>query len=386
VTFLDVVLLVALALSAWAGYRRGALLQTLGLGGLAIGFVVGAWIAPHTAGLVRSLPAKAAVGIGTVLVLGGIGDGIGSFFGLRLRRRARGSRFQVPDAIGGSVLSVAALILAIWFLGLNLAAGPFPSVARALHRSTVVRFVDRTLPAPPALAAQIGTVLNLIDFPDVFSDLPPLPAEPVPQPPRGRAARAARAARPSLVSISGPACERIVQGSGFVVGDDLVMTNAHVIAGAAPRVEWNGQTFEAIPVLFDDDLDVAVLRVDGLDAPALDLLPREIGRGDGGAVLGYPGGRYVELRAGVRRALDAVGRDIYADDEVRRRIYELQARVRRGNSGGPFVLPGGVAAGMIFGASTTNPGIGYALTSPRLIPIVERAARGDEVGTGRCAA
>ena len=386
-TVLDVVLIALLALSAWGGYRRGAMLQVAGLAGLAVGFLVGAWLAPHTADLVRSDPAKAGAALGTVLLLGAIGDAVGSVLGLKLRKRAIGTRFKMADAIGGSALSACALVLAIWFLGLNLAAGPFPSVARSLQRSAVVRVVDSMLPPPPSLAAQLGSVLDLIGFPDVFSGLPPLPAEPVPQPPQGLAARAARAARPSVVLIAGPACDRILQGTGFVVANDLVLTNAHVIAGSSPRVEWEGRTFDAVPVLFDPDLDAAVLRVDGLDAPALTLLPNEVGRGTGGAVLGYPHGRYTELRAAARRALDAVGRDIYSEDQVRRRIYELQVTVRPGNSGGPFVLPGGKVAGLIFGASVTNEDLGYALTSPELIPFVDRAAiRTDPVGTGHCVA
>jgi S1-C subfamily serine protease len=385
VTVLDVALLALLVLSAWGGYRRGAMLQVAGLVGLAVGFVVGAWLAPHTADLVGSDPAKAGVALGTVLLLGAIGDAVGSILGLKLRKRALGTRFKLADAIGGSALSAGALVLAIWFLGLNLAAGPFPSIARSLQRSAVVRVVDAALPPPPSLAAQLGNVLDLIGFPDVFSGLPPLPAEPVPQPARGLAARAARAARPSVVLIAGPACDRILQGTGFVVGDDLVLTNAHVIAGSSPRVEWEGRTFNAVPVVFDRDLDAAVLRVDGLDAPALTLLPEEVDRGTGGAVLGYPHGSYTELRAAARRALEAVGRDIYSEDQVRRRIYELQVTVRPGNSGGPFVLPGGRVAGLIFGASVTNDDLGYALTSPELIPLVDRAAaRTDAVGTGRC--
>ena len=384
-TVLDVVLLGLLLLSAWGGYRRGAMLQVAGLVGLAVGFVLGAWLAPHTADLVRSDPARAGVALGTVLVLGAVGDAVGSVFGLKLRKRALGTRFKMADAVGGSALSVSALILAIWFLGLNLAAGPFPSIARSLQRSAVVRAVDAALPPPPSLAAQLGNVLDLIGFPDVFSGLPPLPAEPVPQPARGLAARAARAARPSVVLIAGPACDRILQGTGVVVEDDLVLTNAHVIAGGSPRVEWEGRTFAAVPVVFDRDLDAAILRVDGLDAPALTLLAKEVDRGTGGAVLGYPHGRYTELRAAARRALDAVGRDIYSEDQVRRRIYELQVTVRPGNSGGPFVLPGGKVAGLIFGASVTNEDLGYALTSRELIPLVDRAAtRTDPVGTGRC--
>jgi S1-C subfamily serine protease len=385
VNVLDVVLLVLLVLSAWGGYRRGAMLQVAGLVGLAVGFTVGALLAPHAADLVRSDPAKAGMALGTVLLLGAVGDAVGSVLGLKLRKRTLGNRFKVPDGVGGSTLSVGALVLAIWFLGLNLAAGPFPSVARSLQRSVVVRAVDSVFPPPPSLAAQLGSVLDLIGFPDVFSGLPPLPADPVPQPPRGLAARAARAARPSVVLIAGPACDQILQGTGVVVEDDLVLTNAHVIAGSSPRVEWEGRTYDAVPLLFNRDLDAAVLRVDGLDAPALTLLAQEVDRGTGGAVLGYPHGRYTELRAAARRALDAVGRDIYSEDQVRRRIYELQVTVRPGSSGGPFVLPGGKVAGLIFGASVTNEDLGYALTSPELIPLVERAAaRTDPVGTGRC--
>jgi S1-C subfamily serine protease len=387
VTVLDVALLALLALSAWGGYRRGALLQVAGLVGLAIGFVIGFWLAPHAADLVRSDLAKAGIALGTVLLLGALGDAVGSVLGIKLRRRAFHARFKKADAIGGSALSVSALVLAIWFLGINLAAGPFPSVARALQRSAVVRAVDAALPPPPVLAAQLGNVLDIIGFPDIFTGLPPLPAEPVPQPTQGLAAQAARDARPSLVLIAGPACDEILQGTGFVVADGLVLTNAHVVAGGSPRVEWNGQTFDAVPVLFNDDLDAAVLRVEGLDAPALTLLTEEVARGTGGAVLGYPHGRYSELRAAARRAMDAIGRDIYSEDEVHRRIYELQVTVRPGNSGGPFALPGGKVAGLVFGASVTHSDLGYALTSPRLIPLVERAEDlRDAVSTGRCAA
>lgn len=385
VTVLDVALLLLLALSAYGGYRRGAVLQVAGLIGLAVGFVVGVWLAAHAADLVRTDLAKAGAALGTVLLLGALGDAIGSVLGLKLRRRAHGTRFKAADAVGGSALSVGALVLTIWFLGINLAAGPFPTVARSLQSSAVVRAVDAALPPPPVLSAQLGSVLDLIGFPDVFSGLPPLPADPVPQPGEDLASRAARAARPSVVLVAGPACDRILQGTGFVVADDLVLTNAHVIAGGRPRVEWEGQTYDATPVLFDPEIDAAVLRVDGLDAPALRLLPTDVDRGAGGTVLGFPGGRYLEMPAGVRRLLVAVGRDIYSREEVPRRVYELQAKVRHGNSGGPFVLAGGVAAGLVFGASLSHPNLGYAIASPRLIPLVERAeAHVDPVGTGRC--
>jgi S1-C subfamily serine protease len=385
VTVLDVVLLILFGLSAWGGYRRGALLQVAGLIGLIGGFAVGIWLAPTFADLVASDRAKVAAALGTVLVFGGFGDAVGSIVGLRLRRRARGTAIRTADAAGGAALSVAALVLAVWFLALNLAAGPFPRLAAALQRSAVVRAVDEVLPPPPALTTQLEAILDLFGFPDVFAGLPPAPAPPVPQPSSAEAGRAAADARASVVLISGPACDRILQGTGAVVDDGLVLTNAHVIAGGAPRVEWDGTTYDAVPVVFDEDRDVAVLRVDELDAPALTLLSTELSRGDGGAVLGYPSATYVEQPAAVRRAMDAVGRDIYGDGRVERRIYELQVVVRPGNSGGPFVVPGGRLAGIVFGAAAAEADVGYALTSPGLIPIVRDAARAGEVGTGRCA-
>jgi len=110
-----------------------------------------------------------------------------------------------------------------------------------------------------------------------------------------------------------------------------------------------------------------------------------VDRGAGGAVVGFPHGRYVELGAAARRALDARGRDIYGDDEAVRRIYELQVHVEPGNSGGPFVLPDGEVAGLIFGASVSNDDLGYAIISPTLVPIVSDAEHLTRpVDTGPC--
>src|SRR4029453_4298068 len=92
-----------------------------------------------------------------------------------------------------------------------------------------------------------------------------------------------------------------------------------------------------------------------------------------------------EVGAAFRGAMDAVGRDIYSQEEVRRRIYEPQATVHAGSSGGPFVLPDGSVAGIIFGASLADHDLGYAITSPSLLPLVERAEDRTQAGdTGRC--
>ncbi len=140
-------------------------------------------------------------------------------------------------------------------------------------------------------------------------------------------------------------------------------------------------------VLFDPRLDIAVLYVQNTPGPPLDLDPDEVERGTQGAVLGYPGGGPFDPEpAAVRRELHAVGRDIYGNSVVERDVYELQADVRPGNSGGPFVLKGGKVVGVVFAASTTEGDVGYALTSAEVIPKLSKAkTRTEPVATDGCA-
>src|SRR5207249_11879855 len=114
---------------------------------------------------------------------------------------------------------------------------------------------------------------------------------------------------------------------------------------------------------------------------------REVPRGAVGAVVGYPGGGSLTgVAAANRRVLHAVGRDIYGKGNVERDIYELQAVVRPGNSGGPFVLASGKVAGVVFAASTTDPTVGYAIASTEVISKVKEAdGRRQAVSTEGCA-
>jgi S1-C subfamily serine protease len=66
-------------------------------------------------------------------------------------------------------------------------------------------------------------------------------------------------------------------------------------------------------------------------------------------------------------------------------VYEIQAMVRPGNSGGPLVQPDGDVIGVVFSRSTTNDDIGYALASPGVLSRVVAAAHlASPVGTGGC--
>ena len=387
VNALDLVLLALLALAGISGFRRGFTLQAFGFGGLLIGLFIGALIAPTVARLVGGPQAQAALAALVLFVVAGIGNAIGWLLGVRVRDRAA-ARFGRTDAVAGSATAVVASLLAIWFVALNLVNGPFPTVAAQIRGSAIVRTLDAALPEPPSLLAQVRQLFNRFGFPDVFSGIPPLPAEPVDPPTQAQALAAVDAAATSTVRVVGQACDQILEGSGFVADPRYVVTAAHVIAGVRdPRIQSaTAGTVDARTVLFDPGLDLAVLRVEEAPGPSLPLAAGPLERGAVGAVLGYPENGPLDAgRAAVRRTIDALGRDIYGEGQVDRLVLELQAEIRPGNSGGPFVLPDGRVGGVVFAASSTDPEIGYAIASEEVQGVLEGVfGQTDEVATGPC--
>jgi S1-C subfamily serine protease len=388
-TWLDLLLLVLLVLSVFGGYRRGAVLQVIAVVGLAIGVVLGVALAPRVAQLGGDPMTHVAIALGVVLIGGAIGNLAGWVVGSRIRTRTHGSKLRSADAYGGAVVSVIALLLTTWFIALNLANGPFPQLARGIRDSRIVRGLDAVMPAPPSMIGELQRVLGLLGFPDVFIGLPPIPADPVPPPSGGDAAAAYRQAAPSTVEVLGDGCYRgfLNQGSGFAIAPGFVVTNAHVVAGTSEQwLRIGGRDYPAKVVGFDPDLDVAVLHAPTLQIPGMALLGRELARGEGGAVLGYPGGGPLTGGgAAVRQVIEPVGHDIYGGGQVSRRLYELQADIAPGNSGGPFVLPNGKVAGIVFANSVVEEQVGYAIVADEFAGLVTRSvARDQSVSAGPC--
>jgi S1-C subfamily serine protease len=153
------------------------------------------------------------------------------------------------------------------------------------------------------------------------------------------------------------------------------------------QVRDTSGTVDAVPVLFDPQVDLAVLAAPGLSAPPLAFADVPSDREQAGATLGYPGGQQqlVVKPAAVRGRGNAVGRDIYGRGLVNREILTLSSPVRQGDSGGPFVTADGRVAGVVFAAAAADPGTGYALTAEQVAGAVAAAtARNSPVGTGPC--
>jgi S1-C subfamily serine protease len=389
---LDLALVLLVVLAALRGWRQGAVSQLAALGGLVLGLLVGVWAAPLIAGVVSPEPGDGRALLTLVLLLVAVlvGQGAGLALGGRLHRTVHHLRIGGLDRATGIAVGVAAFLLAVWLLASVLVQGPFATLAQQIRGSQLVRAVDRALPPAPDVVGRVSAYLDRQGFPQVFAG-PSRGITMPPAPPTGsEAVRAAAAAgQPSTVQVLAYGCgARGGAGSGFVIRPGFVVTNAHVIAGFGQvRVRDAAGEHPATVVGFDPRLDVAVLAVDGLDAPAIAWADTPATRGTEGATLGFPGGegQLVVRPATVQGRLDAVGRDIYGSGQARREIVVLTAPVEQGDSGGPFVTGDGRVGGVVFASDPGDRSTGYALTAEQVRPEVEAAiARDQEVDVGAC--
>jgi S1-C subfamily serine protease len=386
---IDLLLLLVLVATAVSGWRRGFAVVTLGYAGLLVGLALGAWAAARVSLFVSAEDSlrRLLVGIVVFFLVAVVCHTVATRFGVQLRSTITGRVGGNLDAVGGALVAVVVTAIALWFVALTLGSVPFSPLAKALTDSSVLRTIDRIAPRPPAALSQLRGLLARSPFPDAFANLrPPAAAG---SPPAALATAGIGRARASTVQIESEGCGGLLFGSGFPVEPHLVVTNAHVVAGTGRHrvITTNGARSVATVVWFDPRRDLALLNVPGLTLSPMRLLGT-VQSGTTGAVIGYPGGgRQTVVGARVVARTTAVGRDIYSSSLVRREIYVLRAKVRKGDSGGPVVDRSGRPIGVVFAASTVDPNEGYALTNAELRTVLgqvgsSRAA----VGVGQCAA
>jgi S1-C subfamily serine protease len=164
------------------------------------------------------------------------------------------------------------------------------------------------------------------------------------------------------------------------------MTNAHVVAGVgSPQVEVDGQSYEASVVVFDPEVDIAVLYVPKLTTKPLSF--DFTGKADDPAVvLGYPeNGPFDSEPARIRSEERLRGPDIYGDRTVTREAFSIWASVRPGNSGGPLLSTKGTVYGVVFAASVEDNRTGYVLTAEQVSDDAKEGATAtQEVSTQTC--
>lgn len=380
---IDWVIVAFALLLAFYGYGQGFIVGALSLAGFALGAVLGTRIGPALVPGGSHSPYAPLFGLLGALLAGGIlatgFEGVAA----RLRRGLRLPGLGVVDGVLGAALTAVVALGIAWIAGAVLAQAPGArSLRRDIQRSVVLRELNTVL--PPS-----GPLLNALAR---FDPLPtisgPGPGVGAPQPAVARAPGVRRAAR-SVVRVLGTACGLGVEGSGWVAGRGLVVTNAHVVAGESDttvQVRGVGPRLPARAVAFDPRNDVAVLRVTGLSAPPLALVGQPAAS-TSAAILGFPGNGPFDVRPGrIGAARTVVSQDAYGQGPVRRSVTPLRGLVRSGNSGGPLVDARGRVVGTVFAATTGGgPHAGFAVPNPVAARTLRSAASGRSIPPGPCA-
>ncbi|QDZ16023.1 MarP family serine protease [Humibacter ginsenosidimutans] len=387
----DIVLALAAVAAIAVGWHRGALVTALSMVGLIVGLWIGLLLAPAIVDLLfpnahGSLIARTVVAAAVVLVCGAVLYGVATGLATSLRNRVdRRKALNGIDAAGGAVVGLVAWAAVVWLVAGFVQSSSIYPASEMASASRIVTVLDDIAPMSPATAlGALDEALGSAGLPEVFSGTETIPQTAAPDAtiPAAVTAESASVVKVEAIQAS---CSMESSGSGWVEAHGVVVTNAHVVAGAS-SVQVIGQDdriYDATVVAFDSQRDVAVLRVPDLQAPVL-RQGSSLVAGAPAVVAGYPGGGpYTLGSARVRAELEAAGTDIYQRNAVVRDVYSLRAVVRPGNSGGPLFDDSGEVVGMVFARSTTDADTGYALTLAELQPVLTNAGT-TRVATGVC--
>ncbi len=387
--FLDVLILVVAIAAACGGYRLGFLARALSWAGLALGVVLAIAFVDDLVNAFHNAPPRSRflAALTFIFMLAVIGWTLGIAAAVGLHRQLNwGPKVHAGDRVAGVIVSLVGVFVAVWLLTPALASTPGWSAHEA-RDSAIVRSVARLAPPPPRSAEALGRFVTDVAGPQVFANLDQ-PNSSGPPPGTGLPPAVAARVSASIVRVEGQACDQIQEGSGFAAADNLVVTNAHVVAGEQHTTVFtrDGRRLNASVVAFDPDRDIAVLRVSGL---RLVPLVRGVAKvGTTGAVFGHPnGGPLQESPARVAQDITASGTDIYRTSRTNRDVFVLAARLAPGDSGGAFVDAQGHVDGMAFAIDPSRSTSAYALTRDELDPVLDRVIASGVVGaisTGPC--
>ena len=196
------------------------------------------------------------------------------------------------------------------------------------------------------------------------------------------------ATRSSVVKVRGVShsCQKILEGSGFVVASKRVMATAHEVAGTdSVSVEVDGTEYDAQVVSYDPNRDIAILDVPELQAQPLPFAEDVAESGADALLLGYPGGaEFMATPVRIREYIELDGPDIYRTTTATREVYTIRGAVRQGSSGGPLIDLDGHALGVAFGAATNDPDLGFVLTAREVASPLATVGNTVPVSTGTC--
>ncbi|KIK85635.1 MarP family serine protease [Micrococcus luteus] len=430
-TWLDVLLIVALAMLLVQGHRRGLWVVLGNLVGLVGGAAIAFYALPEVAEFVTAPQWRWAALIATLVLLVAAGQYVGAAIGEAIRLRVNLPALRLVDRLLGALAAGLAGALVLWLVAFSIAASGSTAVTREVNRSQVITALDTVM--PDSLLAWAARSRSAVADLDVLPELE-LPA-PVPESDDGVRAAPAPAATPGLpsaasspsdtatsapsasatpeepddaaapsatttapasststaapstpaassasaavVRLTGTAaqCSQVQSGSGVAVAPDRVLTNAHVVLGVdAPTVTDRARGVHAARIVhLDTAHDLAVLAVDDANLPVMPV-GAELTGGASASVLGYPdGGPFASTPATVQAVGEVPLGDVLTGAASMVDVYTLAADIRHGYSGGPVVDTAGNLAGLVFARAPGSDAVGYALTADTIAPVVAAA-------------
>jgi S1-C subfamily serine protease len=387
--WLDIAIIGVALIAAISGWRSGALGSLMSFIGVVLGAIAGVMLAPHVVGLVDSPRGKLFTALLLILALVVVGEVAGVVLGRAVRGSIRSGPVRVIDSLIGVGLQLLVVLVAAWLLGSPLTTSNQTSLAAAARDSKVITEVDKYAPNwLRAVPNRVSALLNTSGLPEVLEPLrPPVPAVDEPDASLADSLVVAKS-RPSVVKIRGVAssCQKVLEGTGFVIAPNRVMSNAHVVAGSdSVTVEADGKTYDATVVSYDPDADISILDVPTLPQQPLVFADQPAKTGTDAVVLGFPGGGdFVATPARVREIIELSGPDIYKSKTVNREVYTIRGIVRQGNSGGPMINRAGQVIGVVFGAGVDDNDTGFVMTTDEVSRQLARIGNTSKVPTGAC--
>src|SRR5690242_3336409 len=158
---LDLVLICCAIVYALTGYQQGFLVGSCSTVGLVLGGLVGIKVVPwildrFTPGFTVSVTALVIV-----LLLAFVGQGVGAIAGQRLRRHVTWRPARFVDAISGAALSVAAMLVMAWVLGLAATGARLDGINQEVRESAVLGAVNKAMPgASESLLSAFDAVVS----------------------------------------------------------------------------------------------------------------------------------------------------------------------------------------------------------------------------------
>lgn len=429
-TWLDVLLIVALAMLLVQGHRRGLWVVLGNLVGLVGGAAIAFYALPEVAKFVTAPQWRWAALIATLVLLVAAGQYVGAAIGEAIRLRVNLPALRLVDRLLGALAAGLAGALVLWLVAFSIAASGSTAVTREVTRSRVITALDTVMPdsllawaarsrsavadldvlpelelpapvpetddgvrAAPAPAATPGLPSAASSPSDTATSAPPATsAAATPEEPDAAAAAssstsaapsatttapASSASTAAVVRLTGTAaqCNQVQSGSGVAVAPDRVLTNAHVVLGVdAPTVTDRARGVHAARIVhLDTAHDLAVLAVDDADLPVMPV-GAELTGGASASVLGYPdGGPFASTPATVQAVGEVPLGDVLTGAASMVDVYTLGADIRHGYSGGPVVDAAGSLAGLVFARAPGSDAVGYALTADTIAPVVAAA-------------